>query len=311
VVLQPYNNEWQPAQINQILDYGKRFYGLADSNGAQLYLYAAWPSRSQSLSTQTAVNAAFETIRSTISVNGNKPALVIPAGEAFRAVIQEAATGYLKSFNTDHSLDRENLYLDDLHQTDLGAYITALTHYATVMKQSPVGLPPQAVDANFYNDNPVTFNPVLAKKIQEIVWWVVANYPNSGVSEVVPKPADPLTPPTTPSPPVYVNHTGATMDPALLALAFGYSSDGVGAILANLPHPVAPAVAEKIEVEYVINPDAESQQVTFTPEWSENLVQWTRTLPASTVITRNNQTVKVSWPNTSRWQFVRVYVSKP
>ncbi len=311
VVLQPYNTEWQSWQINQILDYGKRFYGLAEPNGAQFYLYAAWPSRSQSLSVQTSINAAFETIRSSISVGGSRPALIIPAGEAFRVVIQEAANGYLKSFNINHSMDRESLYLDELHQTDLGAYVSALTHYATIMKRSPVGLPPQALDAYFYNDNPVSFSPTLAARIQELVWWVVANYPNSGVSESVSKPVDPLTPPpeTTP-PPVYASHSGTTVDPSLLKLAFGASADGITAAAENLPHVIAPTVSGKIEIEYVINPEAETQQVSFTPEWSADLVQWTKTQPASTVITRTNQTVRISWPYSSSWRFMRVYVSK-
>ena len=313
VVLQPYNSEWQPAQIAQAQDYAKRFYSLADSRGTQFYFYAGWPSRSQSIGTQASINAAFETLRSSVSIGGSKPALIIPSGEAFKAVIQEAESGYLKSFNVNHSLDRVNWYLDDLHPNDLGAYVSVLTHYATLMKRSPVGLPAQALDANFYNDNPVSLDPALCRRIQEIVWWVVANYPNSGVSEVVAKPVDSLTQPSDANlpPPVYITHVGGAMDPALLALAFGVSSDGVSANSSNLPHPTSPMAPGKIEIEYVINPDAESQQVTFTPEWSENLVQWTQVQPALTVITRTNQTVRVSWPNTSRWRFIRLYVSKP
>jgi len=101
------------------------------------------------------------------------------------------------------------------------------------------------------------------------------------------------------------------MDSALLAIAFGTSADGATASAANLPHPASPMAPGKIEIEYVINPAAESQQVTFTPEWSENLVQWTQVQPASTVVTRTNQPVRVSWPNTTRWRFMRLYVSKP
>lgn len=313
VVMQPYNTEWQPAQINQATDYARRFYQLADSNGAQFYLYAAWPSRSQSLSLQTSINGAFETLRSSISVGGNKPALIIPAGEAFRAVIQEASNGYLKSFNTNHSLDRDALYLDDLHQTNLGAYVSALTHYATIMKRSPVGLPASAVDAYFLNDNPVTFSTTLATRIQEIVWWVVANYPNSGVSATVARPVELAAQPSDADspPPVYVTHAGAVMDPSLLLQAFGATPDGGAPLPGNLPRALQPPPAGQIGVEYVIDPNAEAQQITFTPEWSSDLVQWTRTAPASAVVTRTNQTVRITWPSTSRWRFVRIYVSKP
>ena len=312
VILQPYNTEWQLWQINQILDYGKRFYSLADSYGSQFYLYSAWPARGQSLATQTDINAAFERIRSTISVGGNKAALVIPAGEAFRAVIQEAATGYLKSFNVNNNLDRSNLYLDDLHQTNLGAYVSALTHYATVMKRTPVGLPAQGLDAYFLNDNSVTFNPALATRIQEIVWWVVANYPNSGVVASVAKPAEIIIPPEPEyPPPVFVTLSGAPSDPTLLKLAFGPSSDGFNAPAQNLPHSVASATEGNFTIQYTVNPAAEADGVTFTPHWSDDLSRWTLTQPASAVITRVNNTVTVTWSMASRWRFFRVFVSKP
>ena len=317
VVLQPYNTEWQPLQFDQALDYASRFYSLADANGAQFYLYAAWPSRSQNLFIQTNINDAFETLRSKISSRGNKAALIIPAGEAFRAIIQEASNGYLKSFNANHSLDRENLYLDDLHQSNLGAYVSALTHYATVMKSTPVGLPATALDANFYNDSSVAFAPELATRIQEIVWWVVANYPHSGVAESVSKPVDfsVTTAPSRPgnySPlPANVAHPEGANDSALLRLAFGTSLDEATVPPQNLPHLTSGSTPQQIEIEYTINPDAEAAMVTFTPEWSVDLIHWTQTPPPSTLTTRNGQHVRFSWPVTLQREFFRVYLEKP
>lgn len=312
VVLQPYNDEWQASKIAQATDYCGRFYRLADDAGSQFYLYQAWPWLSQSLATQSDINSAFEQIRSTISVGGKKPALIIPAGQALKAVIDEAQNGYLKAYNTNRSLDRQNLYLDNLHLRDLGAYVSALTHYATIMKRSPVGLPAQALDASYFSDNTVYFNSDLARRIQELVWWVVANHPYSGVSAIVSKPTDILSQPSdanTPTP-AYVVHDSAIMDPTLLNFAFGASSEANGGNLLNLPRPSVPMAAGRIEIEYTINPEAEIQQVSFVPEWSENLVKWTQTQPVGTTITRVNQTVRISWPNTSRWRFVRIYVSK-
>ena len=317
VVLQPYNSEWQPLQFDQALDYSRRFYALADANGAQFYLYAAWPPRSQSLAIQTNINDAFESLRSTISNGGNRTALIIPAGEAFRAIIQEASNGYLKPFNTDHSLDRENLYLDDLHQSNLGAYVSALTHYATVMKSTPVGLPAAAVDANFLNDNPVAFAPGLATRIQEIVWWVVANYPHSGVAESVSKPVDssgtaaPTRPGNYSPPPANVIHPDCANDSALLRLAFGPSTDGVTVPQENLPHLTSGSTPQQIEIEYTINPAAEAAMVTFTPEWSVDLIHWTQTPPPSTLTIRNGQIVRFSWPVTLQREFFRVYLEQP
>ncbi len=60
--------------------------------------------------------------------------------------------------------------VDDIHSSSLGVYIVALTHCATLFRESPVGLPAaNGVD------------PDLARRLQEVVWEAVLTEPRSGV----------------------------------------------------------------------------------------------------------------------------------
>jgi|GEM_PF-5595324 len=298
LVLQPFSQEWQSWSMPGFTDYARRFYQLADAAGTQVYLYAYWPWQSQTLSTQTAINAAFEQVRSTISQSGSKPALIIPSGQALKAVIEASGTtGVLAPYN------RSSYYLDERHPSALGGYVSALTHYATIYKKSPVGLPATTFSPDA-SSSVVNIPPAVATKIQQIVWNTVGTYPNSGVVIALEPPPPP------PPPPVYVTHSTATA-PEVLAFAFGPSSDGVTAPRENLPHAVTAAEPNKLALGYTINPDAETELVTFAPEWSSDLVHWTATQPAGFTQTRNGQKFTLSWNRVDGPQFVRIYVVKP
>ncbi len=335
LVLQPFNSEWMPWSVVQMRTYAQNFYSLADAHGTQVYLYCAWPWRYQSVATQNDINAAFEQVRSAISVGGSRPALIIPAGEALRAVINSSGVGALSGLSRESYYRYQENPLDDLHLNHLGSYVSALTHYATIFKKSPVGLPAQGLDAGFYNDNTVYFDQAVATRIQRLVWWVVANYPNSGVVEQVSYPIDPAgsgyVPPDigsgngpgtgtvtlpprpinyTPAPALVV-HDGVVDDPALLSLAFGPALGGGTIPQENLPHLTSGSTPQQIEIEYTINPAAEAAMVTFTPEWSVDLIHWTQTPPPSTLTIRDGQKVRFSWPVTLRREFFRVYLEKP
>jgi hypothetical protein len=108
-----------------------------------------------------------------------------------------------------------------------------------------------------------------------------------------------------------VTHPTVTA-PEVLAFAFGPSTDGVTAPRANLPHAVTAADPGQVALEYTINPDAETAQVTFNAEWSTDLVNWTATKPAGFKQTRVGQKVLVAWDRVSSGaQFARIYVVKP
>ncbi|MGQ0457698.1 MAG: hypothetical protein ACT4OU_11615 [Hyphomicrobium sp.] len=64
---------------------------------------------------------------------------------------------------------------DDIHMSLLGIYVAALTHFATLYKQTPVGL-----------RYPIEIGDGVAKTIQCIVWEVVSRDPRAGVDQSAP-----------------------------------------------------------------------------------------------------------------------------
>jgi len=316
LVLQPFNSEWM-FDPTQMREYVRRYYNLSAPSGTQVYLYAGWPWYSQTVSTQAQINTVFEQARSSVSTTGNKPALIIPAGQAVRSVIEACGSGVLSSFTRASFYQNSVDPSDNLHLSSLGAYVVALTHYATIFKTSPVGLPARGLDAGFVHDNVVNFDPAVALRIQEIVWEVVSTYPNSGVTSASPPSPPPLTPNVLPPPvvvepdPTFVTESNLPPDPVLLAHAFGPGEPGSPALQANLPRALAPLANGRFAVEYRVNPAAEASGVVYTPHWSYDLRRWTATQPSDTLIERTENTVKVSWPLSSRWRFLRIHVAPP
>lgn len=311
LVLQPHSEEWQTsASRAEFTEYARRFYQMADSRGAQVYFVLNWPWQTMPLSTQEQINSSFETVRQSVSTGGQKQVLIIPAGQALRAVVEACGSGALWNYN------RSSFYIDNVHQTALGGYVTALTHFATIHKRSPVGLPASTLSSWGENQS-ITLPGAVATRIQEIVWGVVSSYPNSGVTSASPPPPPPLTPNVLPPPvvvdpdPTFVTESNLPPDPVLLAHAFGPGEPGSPALQANLPRALAPLANGRFAVEYRVNPAAEASGVVYTPHWSYDLRRWTATQPSDTLIERTENTVKVSWPLSSRWRFLRIHVAPP
>ncbi len=307
-VIQPFNSEWKPNSVTQMREYVQRFSSLVEPHNTQVYLYCAWPWYSETVGTQTDINAAFEQVRAAVSAQRNRPILIIPAGQALRACIQSCGTGVLARYTREDFYRNREDRTDNLHLNHLGSYISALTHYATIFKTSPVGLPAQALDAGFQNDNVVTFDPLVARRLQEIVWYVVSTYPNAlsvdgsaNLSYILP----PVIPPAIVEPdPPFVRESIFPSDPQLLQHAFSNARD-------SMPKASLSTVPMSFTVEYTVNSVAESQGITYTPHWSYDLQRWTATQPTDTVIRRSNDKVTISWPYTSRWRYFRVEVVKP
>jgi len=103
------------------------------------------------------------------------PIYVIPGGQVMaafaRALETQGPVGPLAS--------HEDLFSDDIHFNDYGAYLIALTHYAVLYQQSPVGLPHQLLRADgTYADDP---GAEAARLMQNVVWDVVTSMPRTGV----------------------------------------------------------------------------------------------------------------------------------
>jgi hypothetical protein len=102
---------------------------------------------------------------------------VIPAGQ----VMARFARAVAERGGVEGVADAGDLFADTIHLDDLGAYLVALTHYAVLYQQSPVGLPHRLLRAD---GTPAEAPPAAtARLMQEVVWQVVTAYPKTGVPQ--------------------------------------------------------------------------------------------------------------------------------
>ena len=111
------------------------------------------------------------------------PVHLTPAGQAMaafvRAVEQTGGVGGIVSLHDLFSRD-DNGRSDTIHFNDQGAYLVALTHYATLYHRDPAGLPHQLNRADGTPAN--TPSAEAAQLMQRVVWDVVRAHPDSGVA---------------------------------------------------------------------------------------------------------------------------------
>ena len=174
---------------SQTYEYAQLYYELAQQSqtGAEVYLYETWhcitsgtdiecpwdgnthiPWRerlTQDLSKWQGIIAAVK------QNHPNARLQLVPAGQAMAAMHDAIANGEIPGFS---SIDQ--LFSDDIHLNDLGAYYISLVHFATLYRQSPQ----RAVHQNIYNpERWYTYQaPTLAQaqKMQALAWQVVSAF---------------------------------------------------------------------------------------------------------------------------------------
>lgn len=107
-----------------------------------------------------------------------KPIHIIPAGQVLARFVREVEA---RPGGIDGLASRRDLFSDDIHLNDLGAYLVALTHYAVLYQRSPAGLPHELQRAD--GSKAQAPGPDAARRMQEIVWDVVTHYPKTGVPQ--------------------------------------------------------------------------------------------------------------------------------
>lgn len=107
---------------------------------------------------------------------------VIPGGQVLAALVRRIEAGGVPGLSR-----REDLFaraadgtVDAIHLNDLGAYVIALTHYAVLTGQSPLGLPHALTRAD--GSAATAPQPEAARIMQQVVWQVVTGYALTGVS---------------------------------------------------------------------------------------------------------------------------------
>lgn len=114
----------------------------------------------------------------------SQPIYVIPVGQVFARFVREIESrGGIEGLTRAEDLfltDAEGK-LDPIHVNDIGFYLVALTHYAVLYQQSPIGLPHALLKAD---GTPATApSTETARLMQEIVWDVVTGYRRSGLPQ--------------------------------------------------------------------------------------------------------------------------------
>ena len=115
-----------------------------------------------------------------------RPIYLVPAGHVMARLVREVESRPEGLYGMRNRWDLfaidQNGKQDNIHLSDLGMYLVALTHYATLYRKTPVGLPHQLLRAD---GTPARApSPELAKRVQEIVWEVVTSMEElTGVKE--------------------------------------------------------------------------------------------------------------------------------
>jgi hypothetical protein len=198
ITLQPFNCLLEGKRERDV-DTARRYLDLLlqKSPDVQVYVYSRWPGRPpiddkdkkkgyQPIDyaalwdrpyTENWVGKTYETrdyfqrmvdrLNQTESARLRRPVLLIPVGDVFYELNRRIKAGQIAGMS-----DINSLYTDGVHLNDTGAYIVALTFYATIFHDDPRGLPTTG-----YGEIP----PDLAAALQEVVWSVVNHHPYSGV----------------------------------------------------------------------------------------------------------------------------------
>lgn len=146
----------------------------------RLYLYETWHRLGdpagwlERIDTDLAALWEGQVLRPAIAQSGMIH--VIPGGQVMAAAVLAAEAGQVPGLS-----NRQDFFTDDIHLNDIGTWLIAMTHYATLYHRNPLGLPAQLARADGTPATPPP--PNAAQALQKVVWQVVTGYPASGVAK--------------------------------------------------------------------------------------------------------------------------------
>lgn len=204
LTLQPFDRHLEKGDESD-LAMARNFIDLARKKSPQLqvYVYQRWPRRDEPKKREYQLDYAkkwlreytggwdgtnetrdyFERLTKALRLaypDLRKPVLLVPVGDVLFELDKR-----IKDRKVPGYTDIGQLYADGIHFNDVGAYVVGCTFFATLYKESPVGLssgPYQVKDEK------------LARAIQETVWDVVSNHPLAGIAKGSPASGE-VTPP--------------------------------------------------------------------------------------------------------------------
>lgn len=157
--------------------------------GAETILYATWIGIDSGPNAENPYNdpegfipfrerldremARWEQIQAHVNENrgaGSPPMRMIPGPLLMAEIYDGIAAGTVPDLS-----DISDLFSDDIHINDLGAYYIALAHYAVIFERDPRGLPNRL-------GMPSSPSRALADWMQETVWRIVSEYEGAGIN---------------------------------------------------------------------------------------------------------------------------------
>jgi hypothetical protein len=186
----PLSNHLQWSSTYRIADSLYQFAKLHNPN-IQYYLYETWHCNTTGTPTGcqwdnddamlwrprlTADLPKWEAIADSVNLIHTKPMLIIPGGQALAQLYDSITANKVPGITSIN-----DLFLDDIHLTNVGNYFIACVMYGVIHKQSPVGLTNQLTD-NW--GTPYTVFPTVAQAtiLQQIAWSALCNYSRDGVN---------------------------------------------------------------------------------------------------------------------------------
>lgn len=193
LTLQPFDRHLDRGDDSD-LTLCRKFIDLARkrSPDVQVYVYSRWPRRDQPKKGEYHLDYAkkwerpytggwdgsnetrdyFERLVAALRKaypDAKKPVLLIPVGDVLLELEKRMKAGKVPGYD-----GVEKLYADGIHFNAVGSYVVGCTFFATLYRESPVGLPSapyQVADEK------------LARAVQEAVWDVVRAHPLAGVAK--------------------------------------------------------------------------------------------------------------------------------
>jgi hypothetical protein len=160
----------------------------AGNPDARVYLYETWHRLDDAEGWLTRIDADFtrawqdQLLRRAMTEPEVGTIHIIPGGQVLAAVTRAAEAGAIPGLTRREQLFATDAMgaVDPIHLNDLGHYIIALTHFATLYARSPEGLPGALLHAAGVAATPPPDAAVLP--LQALVWQVVTRYDLTGVS---------------------------------------------------------------------------------------------------------------------------------
>jgi hypothetical protein len=159
----------------------------AGDAGARVYLYETWHRLDDPAGWLERIDvdqtALWEMILRQAMGRSDVTIHVIPGGQVMAAVVRRIEADEVPGLTSRADLFAKGAdgVVDQIHLNDVGNYVIALTHYATLYHRSPVGLPYALNRADGTAMQPLDADA--ARIIQQVVWDVVTRYPATGVAQ--------------------------------------------------------------------------------------------------------------------------------